>query len=160
MKFPYPRLHFGIRFFLLLGMLISLLFVLGIPGTDSIWLAIFCILSFIAISLVTLTPMMTRHEITEESIILRQGLLFKAAFPFEIIESVELSQARLWVLGLFPAGARGRIVLANGNQNLVSIKLKTRRRFEMLLMQSASEIIIDLERPDDFVKLANEKLHG
>jgi len=157
MKFPYPRLHFGIRFFLLLGMLASLLFILGIPGTDRIWLAVFGLLFFIAISIVTLTPMMTQHEITGEGIILRQGVLFRATFSFGEIESVELSQARLWILGLFPTGARGRIVLANSNRNLVSIKLKTRRRFGMLLLQSANEIIIDLEKPGNFVELANKK---
>jgi hypothetical protein len=152
--------HFGIRFFLLLGILASLLFILGIPDINRIWLAVFGIIFFMAISLVTLSPMMTQHEITGEGIVLRQGLLFWAEFSFGEIEAVELSQARLWALGFFPAGARGRIVLANGNRNLVSIKLKARRRFGMLLLQSASEIIIDLEKPDDFVKHSNEKLKG
>jgi hypothetical protein len=104
--------------------------------------------------------MMTRHEITGEGIILRQGLLFTAVFPFEKIESVELSNTRLWAFGLFQAGARDRIVLASGNTNLVEIKLREKRRFSLLLWRSSKEIIIDVEKPGEFVRLANEKLTG
>jgi hypothetical protein len=157
MNFPYPRVHFGIRFFLLVGILVPLLMFLKIPGIDDIWLAGFGVFFFIAISLVTLTPIMTQHEINYDGIILRQGLLFKAAFPFGKIESVELSKTRLWRFGLFQAGAWDRIVLASGNRNLVEIKLKEKRRFGLLLWRSSRDIIIDVDKPEDFVNMANQK---
>jgi membrane protein YdbS with pleckstrin-like domain len=158
MKFPYSRFQFGIRFFLLIGILAPLLLVMRGPDIESIWLAVFGIIFFLAISLVTLTPIMTHHEITGEAIILRQGLLFKAVFPFEKIESVESSQTRLWAFGLFQAGGRGRIVLASGNRNIVEIKLKEKRRFGLLLWRSSKEIIIDVNKPEDFVRLAKDKM--
>jgi hypothetical protein len=158
MDFPYPRLHFAIRFFLLIGILVPLLLVMNAPEIDTLWLAGFGMIFFIAISILTLTPMMTPHEITGDAIILKQGLLFTATFPFGEIESVEQSQTRLWAFGLFQAGGRGRIVLASGNRNLVEIKLKEKRRFGLLLWRSSKEIILDVNKPEDFVKLANEML--
>lgn len=159
MKFTYPRLHFAIRFFVLLGLLVCILLLMTIPDMNWAWLVIFSAVFFTAITIVTFSPMLTVHEINETEIILRQGLLFTATFTFSAIESIESIQTRLWAFGLFPAGARGRIVLASGNRNLVSVKLKNRKRFGLLLWRSSKEIIIDLERPDEFVKLANEKLN-
>ena len=158
MKFRYPRLQFAIRFFLLVGMLIPLLMVLRIPRIDDLWFAGFSVIFFLAISLTTLTPLVTNHEINGEGIIIRQGLLLKEKFAFKDIETVELSQTKLWAFGLFPTGARNRIVLASGNRNLVEIKLREKRRFALLLWRSSKEIIIDLDRPEEFVRLANEKL--
>jgi hypothetical protein len=85
-------------------------------------------------------------------------LLFRTLIPFAEIESVAPYRARLWAFGLFPAGARGRIVLASGNRNLVEIKLNRKIRFNYLLWRSSAEIIIDLVKPDEFVKMANEGL--
>ena len=158
MKFSYPKLQFGIRFLLLVGILAPLLLVMRVPEIDNVWLGVFGIIFFIAISLVTLTPMLTRHEITDEGIILRQGLLFKSAFRFKEIETMELFQPRSWAFSLFQADAKGKIVLASGNRNLVKIKLRNKRRFGLLLWRSSKEIIFDVNKPEDFVKLANEML--
>jgi hypothetical protein len=158
MKFAYPKLQFGIRFLLLLGILALLLFLMWSPDIDTAWLAGFGVVFLIAAALTTLTPMMTHHEITDECIILRQGVLFRTEIPFSQIETVAPSQVRLWALGFFHAGARNRIILATGNRNLVTVKMKARRRFGFLLWRSSREIIIDVEDTQGFVRAANEKL--
>lgn len=160
MDFPYPRLQFGIRFCVMTCLLAAMLYLLAIPDTDRAWLAFFGIVFFLAIALTTLTPMTTGHEVSDGGIVLRQGLLFRESIPFRDIRSVQRLETRLWAWGLFPAGSWSRIILASGNRNLVEIKLKEKRRFGMLLWRSSGEIIIDLVNPDEFVKLANEKLMG
>ncbi|MBA3045148.1 MAG: hypothetical protein KKH41_00755 [Candidatus Thermoplasmatota archaeon] len=158
MDFPYPRLHFGIRFLVLTGLLASILYLMTINDINSAWLAGFIAVCFLAIVLVSATPLFTSHCITDDGIRLRQGLLFNTLLPFGEIKSVESTETKLWAFGLFPAGDMGRIVFANSNRNLVSIKLKARRRFPMLLLRSGKEIIIDLNNPSEFVKAANDKL--
>jgi hypothetical protein len=160
MDFPYPRLQFGIRFCIMMCLLAAMLFLLARPDIDRTWLAFFGIVFFIATVLTTLTPMATGHEAGDGAIVLRQGLLFRESIPYGDIQSVQRLETRLWAWGLFPAGAWNRIVLASGSRNLVEIKLKEKRRFGMLLWRSSKEIIIDLDRPDDFVKMVTEKLLG
>jgi hypothetical protein len=158
MNFPYPRLHFGIRALMFFGILAIVLFLLAVPDANPAWLWAFGAVGFLAIFLVSVTPMFTHHRVTDSAINLRQGLLFSATFRFGEIEAVERLETGIRAFGMLPLGARGRIILANGNRNLVSIKLKARRRFPMLLWKSGREIIIDLVRPDEFVKAAKEKL--
>ena len=157
MKFRYPRVQFLIRFLALSAILAALLFLLMQPGASMLWLLCFCAVFIAAIAAVAVTPMFTCHEISPDGIVLRQGILFSAMFPFSEILDVQRHQAPLWSFGFVPRGVKGRIVLANANRNLVSIKLKERRRFGMLLMRSADEIIIDLEKPDEFVRMASDK---
>lgn len=159
MVFRYPKLQFIVRFFLLLMMLVGISLLLLIPDTDMAWPAFFIAVFFVATTVTTLSPIFTAHELRAEGMILRHGILFKATFAFSDIQAVERFTTRLWAFGVMPSGARGRIVLASTNSGLVSIKLKERRRFGMLLLRSSDEIIIDLEKPDEFVKMVNEK-HG
>lgn len=160
MNFPYPRLQFGIRTLIFSALLAINIYILAAPAVDALWLAGFVVISFLAIVLVSATPLFTTHEIDDEGIRLRQGLLLDVMLPFEEVESVSELQTKIWTWGMLPLGARGRIVLANGNRNLVSITLKKGRRFPMLLWRSGKEIIIDLVNPSEFVKFANAKLQG
>ena len=158
MKFSYPRLQFAIRFMVMSAFLVSMIFLLAIPDINAIWLAGFGLILLAAVAIVTLSPMITAHEITADGIILRQGILFKAKFLFSEIESVERYDARLWAFGLLSLSGRNRIVLASANRNLVMIKLREKRRFALLHWRSSREIIIDLDKPDDLINMANDKL--
>jgi hypothetical protein len=158
MEFPYPRTQFGIRFLAQSTFLAIILYLLAAPSVDSFWPVAFLATCFLAIVLVSVTPLFTHHEIADDGIRLRQGILFSIHIPFGDIEGVDEVHTKMWAFGLLPVGALGRIVLANGNRNLVSIKLKDRRRFPTLLWKSGREIIIDLVNPGGFVRLANEKL--
>lgn len=158
MDFPYPRLQYGIRFCLMMGLLAAILYLLSIPDIELMWLALFGLVFFAAIALTTLSPMATVHTVGREELILRQGLLFTLSIQFAEIESVGRLEARLWAFGVIPTGARGRIVLASGIRNLVEIKLRQRKRFGMLLWRSSKEIVIDLNEPEHFLKIVNERL--
>jgi hypothetical protein len=161
MKFPYPRQHFFIRFMALTTMLALAIYMLWtptLPEMAAIRLAGFGAICFLAIGILTLTPLFTSHEMNDIGIHLRNGLNFNISIRFEDIASVEEIGSRPWTFGLLPSASRGRVILANGNRNLVSIKLSASRRFRSLLGRSFDEIIIDLVNPDEFVKMANKKL--
>lgn len=159
MDFRYPRIHFAIIFLVLSTILAGSMLLLSRPGIDPFWLYSFGALLFLLVCAYALSPMATRHSVSDASITLCQGIHFKADIPFAEIQSVSRLEARVMTFGMVPLGSRGRIVLAGGNRNTVSIKLKRKRRFGQLLWRSSDEIIIDLVEPDRFVKLANERLN-
>ncbi len=161
MKSPYPRMHFIIRFLALSIILAAIIFIVAIPkGVDRVRLAGAGALAFLGIAIITLSPLFTAHEMDDIGLHLRNGLVFNISIRFDEIASVEEVGHKPWTFGLLPSMSRGRVILANGNHNLVAIKLKSRKRFRSLLARSFDEIIIDLVNPVEFVKQANQRLQG
>ncbi len=156
MNFRYPRFTYIIRTAGLLAILACILFLMEMGEINMNWLLGFSLIFFMTVLITTITPIFTRHEIDTDGIILKQGVGFKVSFPFSHIEAVEIYGIRPGIFGL--VSSRSRILLASGNKGLVRIKLNHKRRFGMLLLRRADEIIIDLEKPEEFVKLANEQL--
>ena len=156
MNFRYPTFTYIIRTAGLLAILACIIFLMGMAEININWIMGFALVFFMAILITTITPIFTQHEIDANGILLKQGMIFKASFPFSHIEIVEIYGMNSSILGLI--STRKKIVLASGNNGLVMIKLNHRKRFGMLLLRKADEIIIDLEKPEEFVKLANENL--
>jgi hypothetical protein len=158
-RFNYPKAQFIIRFLAIGTMLSIVVAVLWVPETDRFWPAAFLALGISASFLVALGPALTAHEVGDAGVILRQGPVLRLSLDFCNIESVEPVAMRLWAFWLFPAGAtRGRLVLASGSRNLVSIKLRKKMRFPQLLWRTSDEIIIDLVEPDAFVREVRARL--
>ena len=150
MKFAYPRLHYVIRSCFLFALLASMAaFTIAFSDISLFWPLVLIFIFAIFILLTNVSPLFTGHEINADGIILRNGMLFRARIPLGQIEKIERSRPR-WKFK--------KIVLASGSSGLVLIKLKSEIRFKALLFRSSDEIIIDLVRPDEFVRLANEKL--
>ena len=158
MNFHYPRFTYIVRTAGLLAILACIIFLMGMAEINIYWLLGFALIFFIAILITTITPIFTQHEINANGILLKQGMIFKASFTLLHIEAVEIYSLKLSVLDM--VSFRKRIVLASGTKGLVRIKLNHKRRFGMLLLRRADEIIIDLEKPEEFVKLANEHLNS
>lgn len=156
MKFRYPIQMFIIRALATLAILGYILFMMNTARINYSWLLGFALFFIAAVLITMVTPMFTQHEIDTNEIMLGQGMIFKAVFPLSQIEAVDIYSRKPGIFGLF--STRGRIVLASSNKGLVRIKLNHKRRFGMLLLRQADEIIIDLEKPEEFVKLANEYL--
>jgi hypothetical protein len=150
MKFAYPRLHYIIRTVFLFALLASLMvFTLAYSDIGLLWPALIFILFLIFILITNVSPLFTTHELTENGVTLRNGVLFGRTFRFEQIARIERTR---------PSFRFGRIKLASGNAGLVTIKLKSRTRFNTFLFRTSDEILIDLVRPDEFVRLANQRL--
>lgn len=158
MKFRYPRLMFAIKAVVFLAILACILYFMGLAEVSLAWLMgfsfVFCLTVFIA----HITPMLTQHEINSKGITLRQGMIFNDGFAFGHIKNVEIHASGGGFFG--PVSKRNNIILASGNKGLVTVRLNHKKRFGMLLLRRADEIIIDLEKPEEFVRLANEHLNS
>ena len=167
MRFAYPKMHFLIRFAAMTAILVLAVYIFlhssasatETPGHASVYSAKIvgaAIIGLVAISAMTLAPLFTSHEMDDIGIHLRNGIEFSISIRFDEIEAVETLETGSWTFGLLPGFRSGRVVLANGSRNLVSIKLKQRKRFRSFLGRSFGEIVVDLMDPDGFVKAAND----
>ena len=156
MKYHYPRLMFAIKAMAFLAILACIIYLMGLAEVSLAWQMGFSIIFVITIFIAFITPMLTRHEINNDGITIRQGAIFNTCFHFHLVDKVELQSSSTGLFG--QVSGRGKIVLATGNKNMVRIKLNHKKRFGMMLMRKADEIIIDLEKPEEFVNLANEHL--
>ena len=152
MRFNYPRIMFAIKALAFMAILACILFLMGMAEIDVFWLLGFSVIFIITIFVAYVTPMFTVHEI-DQGIILRQGIIFTLIIPFNSIDCVESFPSGTGPLG--PVSKGGRIVIASTGRNLVMIKLDHKRRFGMLMLRKADEIIIDLTNPDEFIRTAN-----
>ena len=158
MKFSYPKLMFTIRAIAFLAILACILFIMGMGDINNTWILGFAGIFIMAILIAHVSPIFTQHEVSKEGIRLRHGILFNEIFPYSHIETVEIHASKTGFLG--PISRRHRIVLASGKNRLVRIKLNHKKRFGMLLLRKGDEIIIDLEKPEKFVKFAKEFLEA
>ena len=147
---------FAIRAVTFLAILACILYLMELAEISMAWLMGFSLIFIVTIIIAYITPMLTKHEINNDGITLRQGLIFNTNFHFHLIDSVEAHTSNIGILG--QTSKRGRIILASGNNGLVIIRLNHKKRFGMLLMRQADEILIDLEKPEEFVKLAKENI--
>ncbi|MDD4308271.1 MAG: hypothetical protein PHU53_05630 [Thermoplasmata archaeon] len=154
MRFSYSKADFIIRFGAGAMVLVIMLAVLSVPGVDMLVLWGFGAIALGFMAIILLSPLATDHEVADSSIILRQGMQFSASIPFSEVAAVESVSIPI----MSSAARKGRIVLTGSRRNLVMIKLKRPRRFSQLLWRSSDEILLDVHRPEEFLKLVNEKL--
>ncbi len=158
MKFNYGHTLFLIRS-LMLCVFFGASILLLVINAGALWIGLFCLLFFMSLLIFCISPLFTSHEMTRGSLILRQGLLFKASILFSNIEKGEIIDFSPFSYGVSGSIRKPRIVIATGKYNLVSIRLKEQMRFKHVLGKSASEIIIDVNEPEIFINELEKRIN-
>ncbi len=127
-----------------------------IRGTPPEWLAGLAVLFTAYILVWGVSPLLTGHWLTTTRLILRQGWYFRAVFPLREIEAVEAFEGRV-PLGLRAPIGRGRLYVTGSQVGLVSIRLRTPRRFWTVLGADADEIVFDVESRERFLEAFRER---
>ena len=155
--FDYDKKMFYFTTILLFSSLILTLFVmLVIVPVDITWISIITIL-FISILLVFgISPLLTKHQIAEDKIILRQGLYFKAVVPIKNVKDIGFTDINAKI-GIKFSLTKPILYVTTSKIGLISIKLKGQRRFGYAWWKSADEIIFNVDNPKRFIRLVEEK---
>ncbi len=151
--FDYDKKMFYFTAILLLLSLIFVLFaMLVIVPVDITWISIITVL-FISILLVFgISPLLTKHQIAEDKIILRQGLYFKAVVPLGNIRDIKSTDINAKI-GIKFSLTKPILYVTTSRIGLISIKLKGQRRFGYAWWKRADEIIFNVDDPKRFIKL-------
>lgn len=155
--FDYNKKMFYFIIMLLFLSLILLLFVMiVIVPVDIMWIAIITIL-FISILLVFgVSPLLTKHEIAEDKIILKQGLYFKAVVPIDNIKDVEPTKINARI-GIKFSLTKLILYVTTSRIGLISMKLKKQMRFGYAWWKKTDEIILNVDNPEEFIRLVEER---
>jgi hypothetical protein len=156
--FDYDKKMFYFTTILLfLSLILTLFVMLVIVPVDITWISIITIL-FISILLVFgISPLLTKHQIAEDKIILKQGLYFKAVVPLGNIRDVKSTDINAKI-GIKFSLTKPILYVTTSKINLISIKLKKRKRFGYAWWKRADEIIFNVDDPKGFIKLVEEKM--
>jgi hypothetical protein len=156
--FDYDKKMFYFTTILLfLSLILTLFVILVIVPVGITWISIITVL-FISILLVFgISPLLTKHQIAEDKIILKQGLYFKAVVPLGNIRDVKSTDINAKI-GIKFSLTKPILYVTTSKIGLISIKLKGQRRFGYAWWKRADEIIFNVDDPKKFVKLVEEKM--
>ena len=155
--FRSGRTFFYLRTFLLLIAFTALLLFVGIQTvTPQPWIVLLGAILAVYLLVVGLSPLLTRHTLTGSRLILRQGWYFRAVLPLREIEEAEPFEGRV-PLGLRAPFGRGRLYATGSKVGLVSVRLRTPRRFWAVLGADADEIVFDVDSRERFLEAFRER---
>lgn len=149
-EFAYGRGFFYLRAFLLLVLFtFALLFLALGTVTPSSWIAVIAALLVAYLFIVGLTPLLTKHVLLRSRLILRQGWYFRSIVPLEDAEAIGPWDGEA-KYGLRITTRRVLYVVGSPH-NLVSLRLRTPRRFPQVFFLKAREIVFDVDDRERFL---------
>lgn len=107
-------------------------------------------ISVIVLFVFGISPLLTNHSVTDNFLMLRQGLYFSAEIPLIEVEDIGVWSGKAKGLGISFDKENERLYVVTRNENLVRIVLKERRRFGARRMKTR-EVVINVDDPKRFV---------
>ncbi len=159
---PRRTFRYGHSFFFLRALLLTALFVLVLlflallTSTPGSWLALLAAVLAVYLLVYGFSPLLTTHTLLRSRVILRQGWYFRCIIAFEDAEEIgpwEGAPSQ----GLRVSLARRQLFVVGAPVQLVSIRLKTPRRFAQVLFASAAEIVFDVDDREAFLAAVEER---
>ena len=151
--FDYDKKMFYFTTILLfLSLILTLFVMLVIVPVDIMWIVIIAVLFIFILLVFGISPLITKHQIVEGKIILRQGLYFKAVVPLENVKCIGFTDINAKI-GIKFSLTKPILYITTSKIGLISIKLKGQRRFGYAWWKRADEIIFNVDDPKRFIKL-------
>lgn len=160
LEFGYERVYFYTRtafYIILLIFALALTFGSSDPSALLPWLVVLFSVLVAAVLILGISPLLTTHWLTRTRLVLRRGWYFKAVIPLVEIASVKPYDAESR-LGLTLSLNSSILFLTSSRHDLVEIRLKRPRRFALMLGLKANRIVFNVERRDEFLSAASERL--
>jgi hypothetical protein len=104
------------------------------------------------------SPALTKHWLTRSRLILRQGWYFRTILPLADVTSVNRAEDNVSApLGIHRPLGRPVLFVTGGRVGLVAVHLAAPRRFWSAFGLSATEIVFDVDRPDELLAALDER---
>jgi hypothetical protein len=130
------------------------------PQTPGEWLAFAGSMGFVLALFASIA--LTRHEVTDRELILRQGLLFRGVIPLTNIGSVRETARMPFGLGV-RVGMDRTIFVNTAVTNLVAIELKEPTRFRVAFLVplwKMRHVVVNVTEPAAFIQCLRERLEA
>lgn len=157
-RFPYSKQQFTINLLLLLMLIIILpLVLLSIQGIDSLIIAGMIGLVIVLILVFSISPILTAHQISDQEMVLKQGVYFRAKIPLESIKSVRRIDSGPRRTGTWFRIFGKVLYVTTRRYDLVEIQLRSDQRFGWALWKSADRVVFDTLDNARFLHVMEER---
>lgn len=113
--------------------------------------------AIIILAVFGISPLLTCHTVTDNYILLRQGIYFVARIQLEDIERIEVWGGKAKGLGVSCEKENLRLYVVTRNEGLVRLVLKENRRLGLLFKNDVTDIVVNVNEPKRFVSLVSER---
>lgn len=142
-SFAYGRSGFILTTALLIVLAIFIMGIFIIIGSDQGVQVLVVSLCAAVIFFYGLAPMVTKHSMDEENLIIVQGLFFRAKIPLLSIISVEPLASGPRRTGAYLSIRKKIIYVTTRSDDLIIIKLRKPQRFAMAFGRKADTVVFD-----------------
>lgn len=133
---------------------------IDVPQTPGQWLGFAASMGFLLALFASIA--LTRHEVADRELILRQGLLIRCVIPLANIDSVRETARMPFGLGV-RVGPDRTIFVNTAVTNLVAIELKEMMRFRLLFLVplwKMRHVVVNVTDPAAFIQFLRERLEA
>jgi hypothetical protein len=141
--FAYRRIGFLLTTSLLIILTSFVMAIFIMIGADSGLLLLAGVLCVGVVFFYGLAPMVTKHSIDGDNLILTQGLFFRAKIPLISIISVEKLEKGPKRTGAFLSMRKKTIYVTTRSEDLITLKLRKAQRFTMAFGRKADSVVFD-----------------
>ena len=110
--------------------------------------------------LFAVSPLLTDHWLTRSRLVLRQGWYFRVVLPLSDVEDIQLvdhaSPGQI-PLGIHRPLGRSVLYATGARTGLVSVRLRSPRRFWQSFGLPATEIVFDVRQPTQLIEAIEER---
>jgi hypothetical protein len=131
---------------------------IDVPQTPGQWLGFAGSMGFVLALFASMA--LTRHEVTDRELILRQGLLIRCVIPLANIDSVRETARMPFGLGV-RFGPDRTMFVNTAVTNLVAIELKETMRFRLVFLVplwKMRHVVVNVADPAAFIRYLRERL--
>jgi len=150
------RVHVGA----IVGLVIAAIIILR---TSPIYFATAVILLIGALSVVVsllitaVPPMITKHRVTGDAVILKQGAFFEYRVPFTNIRSIAQTDEVPFKPGIKALRGDSTLYVLANLKGAVALRLNESQRYKGM---SIDKVVADLDTPEEFITCVKERMEG
>ena len=156
--FAYRRIGFFLTAALLVVLSAFILAFFVIMRADAVMMAAVGVLCALIVFFYGLAPMLTKHCIDEDSVILAQGFFFRAKVPFSEIRSVEAMEIGPSKTGPYLNTKKRTLFVTTRQSDLIVLRLKRSKRFGMAFGRTADTVVFDCLETRRMIELLRSRL--
>jgi hypothetical protein len=132
-------------------LLVTAVLIVGLFSTinsDAFSLVIVIGLCILVLFSYGLSPMLTKHSLNDDELVLRQGILFKTVIPLASIKAVERWENGPRKSGVYLVTKRKELFVTSRRTNLIIIHLRKPQRIGMAFARMAESVTFDCLEAD------------
>ncbi|MCX8013530.1 MAG: hypothetical protein N3A02_04470 [Rectinema sp.] len=158
-EFPYSRQSAYFDLIIILIIVFSLMaMTVDIFGIGSWTFMVLCLVCLIFLIIFGISLLLTSHEIIDNSLILKKGVVFRAKISLANIEQITLVEKGPSRRGIFFSIVRPELFVTSSRYNLIRLKLRKKQRFFWALGKKAEVVFFDVVDTEKLIQILRDRV--